>query len=122
NLHTLNVSGETIDDDSLRGIGTLDGLARLTIHSPLITSEGVAHIAGIESLKELEISYGPNVDDEALEHLQNNPNLESLAIKYTAITDQGLLHLIEQQHLLHLTLVKQKISDEGLGHLANIKS
>jgi hypothetical protein len=63
---------------------------------------------------------GPRVDDGALEHVKNLPELKSLSLYESSVTDGGLAKLAESNRLESLGLGKTAVTRRGLAHLERL--
>ena len=64
----------------------------LDVREPKVTDAGVAHLAGLTNLEELNL-FSQNVTDEGLEHLKGLSALSKLDVRSTKVTEQGLNRL-----------------------------
>ena len=72
-------------------------------------SVGVKYAAQIKTLKKLDISYAPSLQDSDLQNLSTLPNLEQLRIGGSKdITDEGIAAFRECRSLKQLTLQRLK--------------
>jgi hypothetical protein len=63
---------------------------------------------------------GPRVDDGALEHVKNLPELKTLSLYGSSVTDDGLAKLSEANRLEALGLGKTAVTRQGLAHLERL--
>lgn len=83
---------------------------------------GVANATKIESLRLLEVAYGPEVEDASLKLIAGMPNLEEFRIGSAKITDEGLQVLAESKSLKKVVLSQlQKVSEAGIMKLQAAK-
>lgn len=71
-----------------------------------VTDETLQHLAGMKSLRELDIA-GSKVSDAGLNHLAGLMTLERLILSRTQITDAGLKPLLDQLPKLRLLDVRE---------------
>jgi len=114
--------GSTEKESSGEAIAFLKGLERLedlTLLDNQATPAGVAHASGIRSLRKLDVSYGPAVDDASLRLVATLPNLNEFKIGGSAkVTDEGVLALGAIKTLQRLTLSGLKnVTPEGMERL-----
>lgn len=65
---------------------------------------GVAHATKIATLRRLDVSYGPEVNDASLKLVAGMPKLEEFKLGSSLITDEGLKALAESKSLKKVTL------------------
>jgi hypothetical protein len=117
-LRGLALHAVGITDDGLRFIKDLNRLETLELDTR-ITDEGLAHLAGLKNLKELDLSY-TQVKGDGLGYLKECKHLSQLSLKYTPVTDAGLEQLQNFPKLTWLQLEDTQISDEGLRKLTSL--
>jgi hypothetical protein len=109
----------TTSDAGLAHLSNLKKLESLTF-SPRTTDAGVRHIRGLTELRHVSFWGMPQITDEALPHLQLLSKLESLNLWKTSVTDAGLTHLDKLN--LEQLILNDNISDAGIVHLLKLKS
>ncbi|MBN2129568.1 MAG: hypothetical protein JW741_08725 [Sedimentisphaerales bacterium] len=87
----------------------------------------IAHLAGLQSLRELDIdavviddqgvSYATNITDRGLAHIVKLRKMETLSLRGTRITDEGLQQLAEIPTLRWLDLSGGNVTEQGLQRL-----
>jgi hypothetical protein len=83
---------------------------------------GVANLAGMRVLQNLDLS-GTNLSDAALASLaRNHPSLQWLELRRTRITTAGLAHLAKLPRLLDLDLSDCPIDDDAIPALIGCRS
>jgi Leucine Rich repeat len=145
-LDTLGFQGDRLTNAGFAHLRPLKNLKNLQIisKSPMqVTSAGLAHLSGmvnlwqlvlikskveslepirgLTSLKNLQL-VDACLDDEGLSSLANLSKLETLALsgKDEKFGDDGLAHLAGLKSLDSLYLKDTKIGDAGLAHLAGL--
>ncbi len=83
-----------------------------------ITDAGMAYVARIETLRELDLPSA--ITNTGLAQLSNLTKLQELDLSYTKITDAGLTHLKNMAELGTLYLTQTEVSDSGLEHLTRL--
>jgi Leucine-rich repeat (LRR) protein len=88
-----------------------------------ITDAGVAHLAGLERLRKLDVC-GSKITGAGLRIVATLPQLQTLDLGCcNEIADADLLHLSSLKHLRWLTLAcNNQITGAGLRHLAGVKT
>ena len=105
---------------------TLDSLAglklrELVLENTEITDEGLAKLAGLATLKSLNLRRSSYLTDAGLEHLTKLPQVEQLHLLYNNFGDAGMEHLAKIPKLRVLDLRGcVLVTDEGLEHLAKL--
>jgi len=84
------------------------------------TDAALAHLKGLRSLKELELS-GTQISDAGLEYLSGLDHLEVLDLADTAITDAGLGHIKALTSLKTVKIGDTAVTDAGLENLRELK-
>jgi Leucine rich repeat len=84
-----------------------------------LTDAGLAHLHGLPSLKELDLSWS-GVTDAGLVHLRGMNSLEQLNLSRTRITDAGLVHLRGLTSLQALSLRGTDVGNAGVVHLERL--
>lgn len=90
------------------------------INTFTITDDDLRYVQQLPRLRSLEIFNNPQFTGRGLEHLRNNPSLESLTLEYTGITDAGLEHLRNVTPLPSLQLYGDEFTGEGFAHFARL--
>lgn len=104
---------------SCRVIGQLKSLRVLDLHgNGAVKSEGLAHLAGLTNLEELDCSGLVDAGDNCLAVLLQLPGLKSLAMSGTAISARCGAQLAKLERLTRLELSGPAASDPVLTELA----
>ncbi len=82
-----------ITDDDLRAIGGITQLKSLDLRDLQITDAGLAHLARLTRLTDLDLTGCPAVTDAGLAHLHGLPALVNLRIYDSQITPTGIAAL-----------------------------
>ncbi len=84
-----------------------------------ITDVGLAHLASLKKLTEVDLGWCKQITDKGLEYLTPLKQLTKLDLQgCKKVTDAGLAHLKSLTQLTELNLYAcDKISDTGLAHL-----
>ena len=100
---------EQMTDAILRDVARIDHLDQLDVSgSRAVSDEGVAALAGLTSLRHLDLG-GTSITDRALEVVGTMPSLESVSFWGTRITERGVqalrtLDALRYVHLGHTTV------------------
>lgn len=82
-----------------------------------ITDAGLESVAGLTSLRWLDLSDSPQVSSAGMKHLHDLSQLEFVNLRRTDVTDEGLAHLQGKKYLLRLDLGMTKVTGTGLRHI-----
>jgi serine/threonine protein kinase/Leucine-rich repeat (LRR) protein len=94
-LRSLDVSGSGLDDDGASRIGQLTSLERLNLRDTWISGEGLAALAGLTHLKDLNLSRCRRLQTNDLTHLSRLATLEKLDLSDCRITDESMRSLVD---------------------------
>jgi hypothetical protein len=82
------------------------------------TPTGIEHAAKIATLKRLDVSYAPLVNDESMRLVAQLPQLEEFRIGSAQVTDEGLRHLAQSTSLKKIAISGLKmVTDAGIEEL-----
>jgi len=105
-------------DEILADVAQVDGIVGLRLNgSRGVTDEGLRHLAGMTTLKRLDIN-GTSITDRGLEVLRHLPALENLSLSGTAVTDAGARELAHCHSLARLDLGWTRTGDGAIRALA----
>ncbi len=125
NLARLDIkNGVNITDVGLSLLGDLRGLRHLSLYWSKITDAGLAHLAGLRYLVQLDLRGAKQLTGEGFISLTSLTNLGSLeCAECSHITDKGLANLskLPTLHKLNLSRCPQ-ITHRGLAHLRALKA
>jgi Leucine-rich repeat (LRR) protein len=105
-LQELNVSGTRVAD--LQPVSGLKRLRKLSLERTPVS--GLGPVAGLIKLEELSLAGTPMADN-ALQALENLPNLRKLNLNQTGVIGRGLGYLVKLPKLAELSLAGSKVSD-----------
>ena len=89
-LKMLSLAYSSFDDEGCRFLSeAFPELEWLRLNNAQITDVGIASLAKLSKLRELDVSYNPRVTDLGLSHLGQLKNLHSIAAAGTHITRQA---------------------------------
>lgn len=90
NLRSLDVRRCTLDDTALESLSGVPHLEVLRIErSPKITDAGIAHVARLKDLRDLQL-LGTSIGDDGVSHLTRLSRLEHLSLSSKHMTGAGL--------------------------------
>lgn len=115
-LRELHLTGTRISDGCLQHLSNLTKLKMLNLTGNRLSGSGFAYLRGLNELEDLVLSE-TDVDDAALTRIRQ-PKLSSLVIGMTAVTDEGMKHLATMKSLSALNLPGTAVTDKGLSQLA----
>ncbi|MFM7835318.1 MAG: hypothetical protein ACKPJD_26270, partial [Planctomycetaceae bacterium] len=78
-------------------------LEELSLLDNQATAAGLAQAANITTLRRLDVSHAPTVNDAALTAVSQMPALEEFQLGSAQVTDAGLLELAASKSLRKLT-------------------
>jgi Leucine-rich repeat (LRR) protein len=118
-LEALTLDGEQkIGDEGLADIASLRNLRELDLYSALITDDGLtelAHSPVADTLVSLDLSSCVSITDASVKHLARMRNLHTLNLSQTGIADIGACALLSSlPHLSHLNLNHTDVTDATL--------
>lgn len=113
----LETEGQ-MTDSVLADVARVETISALDLGvSKELTDEGVRHLAGLSSLKHLDLSW-TGITDHALSVLDSLPLLETLSLAGTRVTDDGAAHLARCHALRRVDLSFTRTGDGALRALA----
>jgi hypothetical protein len=104
------------NDEVLRYLDHLPKLKRFTVHSKMVTNQGLVHVASLTQLEQLSLDV-PNLTDEGLKSIGKLKSLKELTINSGSISATGLSYLSDLKFLEELSLADCGFSHDGLGSL-----
>ena len=104
-LESLHLSNSKVTDDSLRVLGRLPTLTRLSLQGNRFTDRGLAHLKNLRRLEHLWVGLPEERPDGG----------------QTAITDAGLSSLEHLPKLTTLDVQRSKVTPDGLARLQRLK-
>lgn len=125
-LERLFVWNMNMGDAGFATVGRLTQLSHLEIAGDLergapmmVTASGIAHLADLPHLRELELE-GLKLTDDALRPIGRLRHLRSLTFAYTPLTGRGLVHLagLAELKALEVRTEDESEADRSLDHAA----
>lgn len=92
NLKRLILSEQTVTDDVLVALSSIDTLEELILYESEVTDKGVASLVALQNLKTLSLE-GSQVTDSCVDVLSQLPNLQRVILAKTDITEEGVRRL-----------------------------
>lgn len=121
-LKCLVLDGSPVSDADMQHITSLRSLEYLSLPDR-ITDAGMAHVAGLASLKGFWMAGGKSrISDEGLRYISRLSSLEELYLRGEYMTDAGLAHLKTLPNLEYLCLYGSKFTDAGCVHIKEMSS
>lgn len=119
-LANLEIGGAPIGERGAAAIATLP-LRRLYLPSSTIGDTGVARLAGLaDTLRSLHLGHSTTVSDRACEAIGKLARLAFLDLSSTQVTGAGLRHLAALRDLERLDLAFLKLGDRDLAPLLGL--
>ena len=112
NVQWLDVSFSNITDENLTWLGQSEQLERLSLEGTQASAKTLENIRSIPSLRELDLSRCPNIDDGAVSLLANNDAIQVLWLTKTPITKSCLETLATMPNLRSVDVTGSQISDD----------
>ncbi len=119
-LKELLMVSSVMIDEGLAEIARDSLIERLYLFKPKITDAGVKHLAGLKSLKCLELLRVPELTDASLAHLSSLTNLEEINLSRASINGSGLVHLARMERLGTLIIPGSAVDDAGMVNLGRL--
>jgi hypothetical protein len=111
----------TITGEGIASLAGLPSLIEMEIHSAELTGDGLKHLAPLRHLKRLRLKGGSFTDND-LRFLAPLKDLESLEIVATNIDGTGFRHLAGLSKLTDVCLEGRNVTDEAVPYLARLPS
>lgn len=92
-LRALSLDEMPITDADLENLACLDDLEILSLYRTGVTGEGFVHLAGMKSLRALDLVDAKEVREESLRFLEGIKTLRSIQLRGDNFTDAGLARL-----------------------------
>ncbi|MCO6458104.1 MAG: hypothetical protein J5I93_22600 [Pirellulaceae bacterium] len=101
-------------DRDLAFLRAMHQLEVLDLSGNRITSAGIDHLLDHSNLRSLNVSFCPEIDDQAFEKVSRLERLESLSAQVTQVTDVGLGYLFDMPHLRDVSVMGSGVTPRGL--------
>ncbi len=121
NGHVTSVSmrGTSVTDRELAVLTKLPQLTDLSLEDTEISSDGLASVSAIHSLRSLDLGH-TLLGDNALASLTPLVNLRSLKLSSTLVQGPGLAAISGLRNLRELNLDGAPLANDGMEHVAKI--
>jgi len=120
-LHFLHMGGPMITDDKMVHIGKLTSLRELSLVQCDV-GRGLEHLKNLRSLEYLNLRGDSDYYiDEGLAHLAGLAELRQLDIRQTGLSDAGLAHIGKMTNLEDLNIADCAITNVGMAHLVGLR-
>lgn len=120
--HRIWVEDPNLTDDDLVELAQLKHLQWLVIRGSKLTDAGLKHLAGLQGIQRLNVSYDKSITGAGIKEFANLANLQSLNLAGTGVTDQGLKEVARLKKLQHLNVQRTAVTDSGLKELVGLKN
>ena len=118
NLRELHLSAQpTFDEQALQHLGRLHQLEIIDTSRLPISSQGLAHLTNLRSLRKISIDRSANFGDNDVAILSKFPGLRQLRLANNQVTDAALDHIATLAEVTELSLYDNPITDEGIVRL-----
>jgi len=123
----LILYGPLITDKVAESLNQMPWVEDLHIETSALTDEGISRITGLVNLTHLNLRQTPNMTDEGMKHFRNFPKLQYLSMLYNKIGDEGVIAVAQSHPDLRLLDVRGceqvgNASFEALGNLRKLKA
>ena len=109
-----------VADGDLDHIAGINSLKRLDLSLTRITDLGIERLRPLTGIEELNLYACEHISDTSLAHLRHWKNLRRLNLRGTDITDTGLAYVASHHHLEALDISVTQVTDNGMEHLAEL--
>lgn len=107
-------------DGDLEHIAGIKSLKRLDLSLTRITDLGIERLRPLTGVEELNLYACEHISDTSLAHLRHWKNLRRLNLRGADITDTGLAYVASHRHLEALDISVTQVTDNGMEHLAEL--
>src|SRR6266850_1441364 len=107
-------------DADIERIAGLESLKRLDLSLTYISDRGAERLKALDQLEDLNLFAAEFITDAALAFLRGNRQLKTLNLRGTDVTDTSLAYVAELTNLRSLDISFTQITDVGLEHLASL--
>ncbi|MBI1872622.1 MAG: hypothetical protein HYS05_01875 [Acidobacteria bacterium] len=107
-------------DADIERIAGLESLKRLDLSLTYISDRGIGRLKGLDHLEELNLFAAEFITDAAMAFLRGHRQLTRLNLRGTDVTDTSLVYVAELSGLKSLDISFTQITDVGLEHLASL--
>jgi len=119
-LEELYLAKTLVGDDALATMSQFPRLKKLRISQCQFENEGLAHLAKVTTLEDLDLSENNSINDSGMPHLAGLTKLKRLNLWRTYVGDPGVESLAGLTAMEWLNLDNSQISDACLMHLSGM--
>ena len=113
-LKVLQMRSCGLTDAHLAFLSEMEDLEILEIPGNRVASAGIDHLHRLSKLRRLNVSFCPEIDDEALAKISRLEHLQDLSAQDTRVTDAGLIYLFDMRYLRDVTVLGSPATQNGL--------
>ena len=107
-------------DADIERIAGIKSLKRLDLSLTYISDRGAERLKALDQLEELNLFAAEFITDAAMAFLRGNKQLTRLNLRGTDVTDTSLAYIGELSRLKSLDISFTQITDVGMEHLASL--
>lgn len=105
----------------LKWLADFPSLDTVNLNFSNVTDEGLAHLANVRRLKNIELEKCAGVTDMGLSHLAKLPHIEHLALMATSCTDEGVCKVVPKlSRLTYLDVAGIPVTNETAMHFCDL--
>jgi len=119
-LRNLRLSGPAVNDESVQHLAGLSELAAVLLQQTAVTDRGLAALAKLPKLKEVNLFGSQGVNDASLARLAELPALEKLRLRGTGVTGDDAAALSRMSKVIELDLSETTFGNAGLPAVAQM--
>ena len=118
----IAVSSDKDISDALKHLAGIPKTTVARFGGPGMNDRGMKALAGLTSLKRLDLTDCSSIGDETLKVIGELKNIEALILRRSGFTDAGLAAVRNLPKLRALDLRNSNVTDAGLEHLTGIRT
>ena len=107
-------------DADIERVAGIKSLKRLDLSLTYVSDRGAERLKALDQLEELNLFAAEFITDAAMAFLRGNQRLTRLNLRGTDVTDTSLAYIGELSRLKSLDISFTQITDVGLEHLASL--
>jgi Leucine-rich repeat (LRR) protein len=107
-------------DHDVAQVAGIESLKRLDLSLTYVTDRGIEQLQRLQHLEDLTLNAAEFLTDAAVAHLRANKGLRRLVLRGVDITDVGMPHIAELTNLRTLDLSHTMVGDVGLESLPSL--
>ena len=107
-------------DADVERLAGIKSLKRLDLSLTYISDRGAERLKALDHLEELNLFAAEFITDAAMAFLRGNQRLTKLNLRGTDVTDTSLAYIAELSRLKSLDISFTQVTDVGLEHLASL--